>query len=66
MSLSRVVLVTLVIVGSVSGQFRPGSLPGILSLVRFQNTACTNGQGDSGTCLAADECGNRRGQGNRT
>lgn len=43
--------------------FRPPSLPGILSIVRFQNTACNGDNGDSGTCLADAECNRRAGTG---
>jgi len=49
---------------SIEGQvFRPPSLPGILSIVRFQNTACNGDNGDSGTCLADAECARRAGTG---
>lgn len=47
---------------SVQGQgFRPVSLPGLFSIVRFQNTAC-NVDGESGTCLAERDCSTRMGQ----
>ncbi|RWS10341.1 hypothetical protein B4U79_01466 [Dinothrombium tinctorium] len=46
---------------SANGQvFRP-SLPGILSIVRFQNTACNGDNGDTGTCLTETDCNRRAG-----
>lgn len=46
-----------------SAQFggRP-TLPALLAIVRFQNTACVGDQLDSGTCLADTECSRRAGQ----
>lgn len=41
--------------------FRPPSMAGIVSLIRFQNTACHNDQEESGTCLAEAECNRRAG-----
>lgn len=38
------------------------SLPALLAIVRFQNTACMGEQQDSGTCLADSECTRRAGQ----
>ena len=50
----------------VAGQFgagnRPLTLPALLTIVRFQNTACQGEQQDSGTCLADQECARRGGQ----
>ncbi|KAI1286678.1 hypothetical protein HDE_10758 [Halotydeus destructor] len=61
MSFSQYALVLLALAAtSVHAQFRP-SLPGILSIVRFQNTACNGDNGDSGTCLADAECTRRAG-----
>lgn len=46
----------------VSGQgIRGTSMAGIVSLLRFQNTACHNDQEESGTCLADAECSRRAG-----
>lgn len=41
--------------------FRPTSMAGIVSLIRFQNTACHNENDESGTCLADAECTRRAG-----
>lgn len=41
--------------------FRPPSMAGIVSLLRFQNTACHSDQDESGTCLADAECSRRAG-----
>ncbi|XP_015792768.1 uncharacterized protein LOC107369318 [Tetranychus urticae] len=50
------------VIASASGQIiRPNSLPGLISIVRFQNTACNGENGDSGTCLAEAECNRRAG-----
>lgn len=38
------------------------TLPALLAIVRFQNTACQGDQQDSGTCLADSECQRRAGQ----
>lgn len=51
----------------VSAQFgagggRPLTLPALLTIVRYQNTACQGEQQDSGTCLADQECTRRGGQ----
>lgn len=53
----------LAFVSVVSAQFggRP-TLPALLAIVRFQNTACVGDQLDSGTCLADTECSRRAGQ----
>ena len=51
--------------GQFGGQFgsgRPLTLPALLTIVRFQNTACQGEQQDSGTCLAEQECSRRGGQ----
>lgn len=44
------------------GSGRPLTLPALLTIVRFQNTACQGEQQDSGTCLADQECTRRGGQ----
>lgn len=41
--------------------FRPPSMTGIFTMIRAQNTACSNDAGDSGTCLAEAECTRRSG-----
>lgn len=53
----------LAVVQLASAQFggRP-TLPALLAIVRFQNTACVGDQQDSGTCLADAECSRRAGQ----
>lgn len=66
--ISLVVLVALVhttLAQFGGGQFgggRPLTLPALLTIVRFQNTACQGEQQDSGTCLADQECVRRGGQ----
>jgi hypothetical protein len=57
----------LVAVDSVAAQFgagsgRPLTLPALLTMVRYQNTACQGEQQDYGTCLADQECSRRGGQ----
>lgn len=44
------------------GGGRPLTLPALLTIVRYQNTACQGEQQDYGTCLADQECTRRGGQ----
>lgn len=44
------------------GSGRPLTLPALLTMVRYQNTACQGEQQDYGTCLAEQECSRRGGQ----
>lgn len=44
------------------GSGRPLTLPALLTIVRYQNTACQGEQQDYGTCLADQECTRRGGQ----
>lgn len=45
-------LLLFLLVSSASGQLiRPISIPGIFSMIRFQNTACQGDQDEAGTCL---------------
>lgn len=48
-------------VSSVSAQYRPSSVLGLTYIVRYQNTACSNPDQESGTCLADAECSRRAG-----
>lgn len=41
-------------------QYRPSVL-GLTYIVRYQNTACSNSDQESGTCLADAECSRRAG-----
>jgi len=49
--------------GGGGGAVRPGigGFAAMLSGIRFQNTPCTGESGDSGTCIAKDECVRRIG-----
>lgn len=58
---SALLLLLAVAVSSSNAQFRPPSIIGITHIVRYQNTACTNSDQESGTCLADAECGRRAG-----
>lgn len=40
---------------------RVPSVIGLANIVRYQNTACANQEGESGTCLADAECTRRVG-----
>lgn len=61
-SLSSSLLVLLALaVASSQAQFRPPSIIGITHIVRYQNTACSNADQESGTCLADAECSRRAG-----
>lgn len=53
-------IVALAITSS-EAQFRPPSIIGITHIVRYQNTACSNADQESGTCLADAECSRRAG-----
>ncbi|KAF7492778.1 hypothetical protein SSS_05421 [Sarcoptes scabiei] len=44
-----------------NGQLRPISLPGIFSVMRYQNSACDGENEETGVCLYESECLNRRG-----
>ena len=48
--------------GGSGGSGRPLTLPALLTMVRYQNTACQGEQQDYGTCLADQECARRGGQ----
>lgn len=54
-------LLFIVAVTSTNAQFRPPSIIGITHIVRYQNTACSNADQESGTCLADAECSRRAG-----
>ncbi|XP_054160404.1 uncharacterized protein LOC128958550 [Oppia nitens] len=41
---------------------RPISIPGIFSMIRFQNTVCNGDNEEGGTCLYENECLSRKGQ----
>lgn len=59
---ATIAIFVLVAAQQASGQQRPASLGGIINLLRNQNTACHNDDGESGTCLADAECTRRSGQ----
>jgi hypothetical protein len=42
-------------------QRRPISIPGIFSVMRFQNTACVGDNEEGGTCLYENDCLNKKG-----
>lgn len=46
---------------STYAQYRPSSMIGLTYIVRYQNTACSNPDQESGTCLADAECTRRAG-----
>lgn len=58
---STLFLLFAIAVTSSYAQFRPPSLIGITHIVRYQNTACSNADQESGTCLADAECSRRAG-----
>jgi hypothetical protein len=58
---STLFLLLAIAVTSSYAQFRPPSIIGITHIVRYQNTACTNADQESGTCLADAECSRRAG-----
>lgn len=63
--LSLVALLACASQSLVSAQFgggRPLTLPALLTIVRYQNTACQGEQQDYGTCLSDPECTRRGGQ----
>ena len=61
-SLASILFLSLLIaVTSTNAQFRPPSIIGITHIVRYQNTACSNADQESGTCLADAECSRRAG-----
>lgn len=57
---STILVLFLVAVTSSYAQYRPSVL-GITYIVRYQNTACSNPDQESGTCLADPECTRRAG-----
>lgn len=57
---STLLVLLLIAVTSSYAQYRPSVL-GIGYIVRYQNTACHNNEGESGTCLADAECSRRAG-----
>lgn len=61
-SLFFVVLVVLLKVSDAQFSVGRPTLPALLAIVRFQNTACQNEHQDAGTCLAEAECSRRAGQ----
>jgi len=50
-------LILLAIISSAYGQYFP-----FFSTVRYQNSACTTNNGDSGTCLQSRDCSSKGGQ----
>jgi hypothetical protein len=46
-----VLIVTTLVQKSSSQLIRPISIPGIFSMIRFQNTACNGESDEGGTCL---------------
>jgi len=54
-------LALLLLFTTANAQIRPLSIPGMLSVFRFQNTACSGESGESGTCLTQLDCSNRKG-----
>lgn len=58
---STLILLVVIAVSSSDAQFRPPSIIGITHIVRYQNTACSNADQESGTCLADAECSRRAG-----
>lgn len=55
-----IVLLATAVTTSVA-QYRPPSVIGLTYIVRYQNTACSNSDQESGTCLADAECTRRAG-----
>lgn len=58
---STVLVLFLFAVTSSYAQYRPSSVIGLTYIVRYQNTACSNSDQESGTCLADAECNRRAG-----
>lgn len=58
--ISTILVLFLIAITSSYAQYRPSVL-GIGYIVRYQNTACSNADQESGTCLADAECSRRAG-----
>jgi len=54
-------LALIVLFSPLQAQIRPISIPGMLNIFRFQNTACTGDSGESGTCKTQEQCTSERG-----
>lgn len=60
-SITRIALLFLMVAVASSQAQRVPSVLGITYIVRYQNTACSNNDQESGTCLADAECSRRAG-----
>jgi len=63
MLLVPILTLLLINAGSIYGQSSPNrvSIPGLLSILRYSNTACSGENGDTGTCLSDRDCAGKGG-----